>query len=174
MPAPIPPLSRRLLAAVLAAALALGALPAQAQDLQRRVNPEAVAAAIFGLATLAIIANEINRDRDDDDDDDDKVIVHRNHAPPVSRVPAPRVFDDRHRPHGHVRKVRPITVPASCARRVEYRGQERTAFGAPCLRRAGVEVARLPGRCARRLDVGRRGVTAFGARCLYRAGVRID
>ena len=164
----------RLLAAALAAAIALTSVPAHADPYNRRINPDAAAAALFGLVTLGIIAHQVQKDRDDKkkkEKEKKKAYAHK----------APRVIEPRHR-HGHayahdhgrhIPEVRAITVPSDCARRVRFNGETRTAFGAPCLRRSGVTVAHLPNRCARRVDVGGRGVTAYGARCLHRAGVRI-
>jgi hypothetical protein len=154
-------LPRPLVAAALACALAVTSVPAEAQGLDRRVDPEAAAAVLFGLATLAIIANQAQRNKDRDD----RRKVDRN-PPPVAHAPGPQ---QRH----HAPRVRQMTVPSDCARRVVLDGRQVTGFGAPCLRRAGVDIARLPGACARRVDLGNRAVTGWEARCLHRAGVRI-
>lgn len=155
---------RHALAAALAATLALGSAPAQAQDFGRGIDRDAAAAVLFGLATLAIIAHQANRN--DKDDDDDRPRVTRKHAPPVYHSPAPK---PRHAPH-----ARQVSVPSECARRVVLDGRQVTGFGAPCLRRNGVDIAALPGVCARRVDLGNRAVTGWEARCLHRAGVRIE
>ncbi|RDC74155.1 hypothetical protein DLJ49_05690 [Rhodovulum sp. 12E13] len=157
----MPMLPRSLVAAALAGALVVTSVPAEAQGLDRRIDPEAAAAVLFGLATLAIIANQAQRNKDRDD----RRKVDRN-PPPVAHAPAPT---PRHEaPH-----ARQVTVPSDCARRVVLDGRQVTGFGAPCLRRAGVDIARLPGACARRVDLGNRAVTGWEARCLHRAGVRI-
>jgi hypothetical protein len=165
-------MSRRPLAAALpaalAAALALAAPPAAADDLRQRIDPEAAAAVLFGLATLAILAHRANRGSDDADDGyHPRREVTRHHAPPVYRSPAPK-------PRHLAPRARQVTVPADCARRVVLDGRRVTGFGAACLRRAGVDIARLPAGCARRVDLGNRAVTGWEARCLHRAGVRIE
>ncbi len=155
-----------IIAAALAAALALTALPAPADPLQRRINPEAAAAVLFGLATLAIVAQQAQRARDNDDDDDAPRTVTRRAAPELHRSPPPKAR--------HAHRPRHLSVPVDCARRVEMWGKRRTAFGTPCLRRNQVDVARLPRECAADIRVGQRKVVAWGATCLHRAGVRIE
>ena len=170
---------RILTAAALALALATGA---QAQNFDRQ-NAERALPLILGIATLAIIAGQAAKARDkddDDDDDDDRVVVRRgdlvsNYAP--RHAERPRYAPPAHARADHARagreRARVVTVPASCARRVQTDEGPLTGFGAPCLRRAGVDLAALPGRCARRVDLGHRAVTGWETRCLRRAGVRI-
>jgi len=154
-----------IIAAALSATLALTALPAPAEPLQRRIKPEAAAAVLLGLATLAIVARQAQRDRDDDEDDAPAVVTRRA-APEVYRSPTPKAR--------HASRPRHMSVPVDCARRVEMWGKRRTAFGTPCLRRNQVDVARLPRKCAADIWVGERKVVAWGATCLHRAGVRIE
>lgn len=172
----------RLLTAA-ALSLALVATGAQAQNFDRQ-SAERALPLILGIATLAIIANQAakakekdrDKDRDKDDDDDDARVVvrrgdvvpnyaHRNYAPRHAERPR-HVRPDHGRPNV-------VTVPASCARRVQTDEGPLTGFGAPCLRRAGVDLGTLPSRCARRVELGQRAVTGWEVGCLRRAGVRI-
>lgn len=151
---------KTLLATLLAAGIAAGAAttPAHAQfsDEQRAL------AWLLGLAALGAIANEASRR----DDDDRAPVVTRRPTPQVISPATPRVIQ-RARP-----STRRISVPESCRRAVETRRGLRDAVGEPCLRRSGVNVARLPDRCERLLDIGRTNIRAWGARCLQREGVR--
>ncbi|MEM1429800.1 MAG: hypothetical protein AAGG09_10110 [Pseudomonadota bacterium] len=165
----------KLISLLLAASIAAtaGLSPAQAQGFDRDAQRTAAALA-FGLATLAIIAKAAEAQRDDDDDDDDDHVRYKPRPQVITRSgrPLPRLHhQEHHRPQIQSRK---LTVPSSCARRVQAQGGIRTAFGAPCLRKAGVNTARLPNRCERRADVGDRNVRFWTARCLSRSGVRID
>jgi hypothetical protein len=166
------PMFRILTAAALA--LALAASGAQAQNFDRQ-SAERALPLILGIATLAIIANQAAKAKDDDDDDDDRVVVRRGDV--VTSFAPRHVERPRHAAPAHARadrgRARVVTVPARCARRVQTDEGPLTGFGAPCLRRAGVDLAALPGRCARRVDLGDRAVTGWEARCLRRAGVRI-
>ena len=150
-------------------ALALAASGAQAQDFDRQ-SAERALPLILGIATLAIIAGQAAKAKDDDDDDDDRVVVRRGDV--VSNY-APRHVERPRHAQPDRGQARVVTVPASCARRVQTDAGPLTGFAAPCLRRAGVELGALPGRCARRVDLGNRAVTGWEARCLRRAGVRI-
>ncbi len=175
----------KVISLLLATALAATApmAPAQANTFDSKAQRNA-AALVVGLATLALIAKAAEEQRDDKKKKKKKAEQKRKEEqrrieeakkPQVitrsDRLPFvhPREYDGYNRPHR-----RAEVVPASCARRVQTERGVRTAFGAPCLRRAGVNVARLPDRCEQLADVGRRDVKIWGARCLQRNGVRID
>jgi len=172
----------KLISLLLAASVAttVGLSPAQAQGFDRDAQRQAAAIAL-GIATIAIIAKaaEAEREREKERKKDRERARERERAeqnlPTIitrSERPLPRVYPrEEIRPHT---QARALAVPSSCARRVQTDNGVRTAFGAPCLRRAGVDIARLPDRCERLADVGDRDVRIWGARCLQRNGVRID
>lgn len=142
-------------ATILSVTLALSSLapaPAQAADSGE------LARFLFGVATLAIIANELN--------DDDR--AHRN-----DRV----IHGQINRPHANVitpaQPKRSRAVPLSCQRTVATGDGTRRLFGVPCLQREGVNVARLPQDCRRTLQLPNRRVEAFGSRCLRSSGVKV-
>lgn len=142
----------------------LGVTPARAAD------EKAIAALLLGAAAVAVIAKQ-QRDK------------RREAAQGVAPQPVPaQRFDQVITPaHGAPqfdrlldRQPRAARVPESCARRVQLtNGNIRTFFGTPCLRRNGVETARLPQRCERTLSFERRDVVAYGRRCLLNNGVQI-
>lgn len=142
-------------AAILSATLAFSSIapaPAQAADSGE------LARFLFGVATLAIIANELN----------DNGRAHAN-----DRV----VHGQITRPHGNVitpaKPSRSRSVPLACQRTVATSDGTRRLFGVPCLTREGVNVARLPQDCRRTLQLPRRTVDAFGSRCLRSSGVKV-
>jgi hypothetical protein len=174
----------KLISLLLAASVAAtaGLSPAQAQGFDRNAQRQAATIAL-GIATIAIIAKaaEAEREREKERKKDRERERERErqraeqNLPTIiteSGRPLPRVYPrEEFRPQTHARA---LSVPSSCARRVQTEGGVRTAFGAPCLRRAGVDIARLPDTCERLADVGDRDVRIWGARCLQRNGVRID
>lgn len=143
-------------AAILSATLATASIvPAPA----RAADAGELARFLFGAATLAIIANELN-DRNDRHDRSDRVIQ--------GHVTRPG--------HGVITPYRPNrarAVPLSCQRVIATGNGDRRLFGVPCLRREGVDVARLPQDCVRRVELPNRTVQAFGSRCLRTSGVRV-
>lgn len=147
---------KTLTATLLSATLALGTLaPSQA----RAGDGGDLARFLFGVATLAIIANELKSDTPRSAQRQDNVIHGQIVRPKHSNVITP---------HQNAR-----TVPRSCQRLIETRNGTRRLYGAPCLRREGVQVAKLPQTCRRTLQLPNRTVTAFGQRCLRKNGVRI-
>lgn len=143
-------------AAILSASVAFTSLapaPAQAADSGE------LARFLFGVATLAIIANELNDN--DRDHRNDRVVHGQIVRPGQSTVITP------HQP----RRAR--SVPLSCQRTVSTGDGTRRLFGVPCLRREGVNVARLPNDCRRTLRLPNRTVDAFGSRCLRSSGVKV-
>lgn len=157
-------------ATILSATLALGALvpaPAQAADSGE------VARFLFGAATLAIIANELN-DRKRSEPSSNRaiqgnVVGRHNNNSYNDNVIRPRQGNVI-TPH---RQNRARVVPANCQRTIETGNGNRRLYGVPCLRREGVNVARLPQNCLRTVELPRRTVNAFAQRCLRREGVRI-
>ena len=137
---------RTLTAALLSAALALSstAAPAAADSRDRG----RLIGTIVGIGALAVIANELAKDKKKDDRRD----------PP--------------RPGwgGHDSRV----LPAACAFDIRDRdGSRRTVLGKSCLERSFRDARRLPRDCAFEIrDRGDRR-TVYGERCLERAGYRI-
>ncbi|MEM0934490.1 MAG: hypothetical protein AAF646_09195 [Pseudomonadota bacterium] len=164
-----------LLAASVAATAPLTPVHAQGFDPDARRTAAALA---FGIATLAIIARAAEAERDREKDRKKAREKEREREKARAQVitradqSLPRVLPrDRPEDYAHRRGLR---VPSSCARRVQFQNGVRTAFGAPCLRRAGVDIQRLPDRCERRARTNGRDVRIWGARCLTRNGVRIE
>ena len=153
-------------AALLSISVAFGAVaptPVQASD------ADDIARFIFGAAALALIAKELRDDHGKDRDGRPDVHVHRPHnnnnvtitRPGHSPVITP------HRPN------RQRAVPLSCRRTFETDRGRRNVFGVPCLRREGVNIARLPERCLRQVNLPRRTIDAYAQRCLVNNGVRL-
>lgn len=148
---------KTLTATILSATLAFGAIaPSQA----RAGDGGDLARLLFGVATLAIIANELNAGSSSSQSTQrrDNVISGQIVRPKSSNV---------------VTRHNARTVPRSCQRVVETRDGTRRLFGVPCLRREGVRVAQLPKTCRRTLNLPNRTVDAYSQRCLWNNGVRI-
>ncbi|MEM9247533.1 MAG: hypothetical protein AAGB05_02440 [Pseudomonadota bacterium] len=163
----------KLISFILATALAATAPMAPAQAGSNALSPEQRALALFlGVATLAAIANASQKEKRKERKKkaEPRVTVPVIQDPPHERLP--KIYPPRD-DTGH-RHDRRLSVPSTCARRVQTERGVRTAFGAPCLRRAGVVLAKLPRRCERLADVGQRNVRFWGARCLTNNGVRIQ
>lgn len=129
----------------IALALGTGARPAAA------LEGEELLGLIIGLGALAAIGNELADRRDE------------------RAKPAPAV------PHARYRHARPRhrALPAACLRTVDtYRG-ERRVFGARCLARNDVRLARLPDRCRFDIRTNRGFRPVYGSRCLRREGYTV-
>lgn len=154
-------------ATVLSATIALtgiGSTPAQAADAGE------LARLLFGVATVAIIVNELN-DRND----------RADHHRPVHQGGVIRgdIVGRHDQGRGHASVITPHrpaqarSVPLACQRTIATSDGTRRLFGVPCLQREGVNVARLPQDCRRTVQLPGRQVDAFGSRCLRSAGVTI-
>ena len=147
-------MTRRFIAALVAASLALTGLSA----VPARADGDDALRAILGLTALYAIAKSIENNNDD----------HRK-PPPVTvfRKPVPHTGPG---PYGTYRRDR--YLPTECLRRVETRHGPRQIFTERCLRREGVH--HLPQACEIRVK-GRGGKnTAYDARCLQRSGFRLE
>jgi hypothetical protein len=151
----------RLLATVLAAAVALTAAtsnPAAALD---RGETQRL---LLGLTALAIIGALADKGRGDDDDDDDHVVTRP--APP------PEYHGHLPRPRGWHPSLR--LLPIACQFQVQTRYGSRKVLGRDCMESNRVDTYQLPRQCAMTIDTTRGPRSVFGSRCLNEAGYRIE
>jgi hypothetical protein len=163
---------RKFIALILAAAVAvtsLSAAPAYAadKDLKRF---------ILGVAALGIAAAAIENNRRGDDGRRNGHVSRQDiYHPPVVHAPqrghgshgghvAPRPLPDR---------ARAAVLPSKCLLQVSDRRGIRNVYGARCLERSNVSVARLPDYCALTV-IGQQGRarTVYDAGCLTDNGYR--
>ncbi|WP_132541303.1 hypothetical protein [Rhodovulum euryhalinum] len=140
-------MTRRLIAPLLAAALALTPMAAA----PARADGEDIAKALLGAVVLYGIAEGLDsRDRKDNRR------VEQRH-------------DDR---RGWQDAHRGRTIPAQCIRTVQSRNGTRQFVPEACLRREGVR--RLPDHCAVSISGPRRERDVYGLRCLQQSGFRVE
>lgn len=150
---------KTLTAAALSAAIAFGSLGATATP--AKANDD-LGKFIVGAIALGIIANSINQANSRTPATQAATPTHR---PPV-------ITPTRPRPGGHGVRPHRVHIPASCEREVQINGRVTTAYGAPCLRQAGVPLDRLS-TCARSGSIHGRNLTYYTKRCLRRSGFNV-
>ncbi len=136
----------RFIALVAASATALGVIVASAVPSRAEVNDKDLLKLLLGVAAVAIIANELKKDKDDDDDE-----------PPVVVKPGPS-------PHGK-------RLPSACAIEVTGLRRDRIGYSGNCLESYGFR--RLPNHCAVSARVYGRPDRLYPASCLRDAGYRL-
>lgn len=144
---------RKMTATLAAAAMTLSgfaATPAQALDRGEATR------LLLGLGALAVIANEVSKNRDESD-----------------RRATPRHVDVKpYKPNKRHKTNVNRSLPPQCETAVPTRKGERRYFGRPCLQKSGFR-AELPNKCASTLDFGRREVVAYEKNCLLKRGYRV-
>lgn len=146
-------MTRRLIAAALAAALTLGggaATPARAAE------GEQILGLLLGLGTLYAIGRAL--------EDSQASAASRAPVLPETIRPGPSF---RHDPATTWLRSR----PEDCLARFDTRQGTLRGYGAECLARADVRVDRLPRNCAIRAHIGNRPRTIYAARCLELEGI---
>jgi hypothetical protein len=141
-------ISRRLVAVVAAAAIALGLLASTA--IPARADSDDLAKALAALAIVGIIANESKKSRE-------RARAQQHHNPPPQYYPQP---------------TRQPRVPSVCA--IEISGNSGTAivYGERCLRDEGFNF-RLPQYCARTARIYGQNDRIYSDQCLRDAGFRV-
>jgi len=139
-----PTMTKRILASVLAASLALTSLataPARAGG----ADSGEIGRFLLGAGALFIIGSAINNNNRGR-------VVTRRDADPVYRVQPQRV------------------VPAACLRVNRWNNGPTRFFGRPCLNSRMQYVNQLPGQCKRTIWTHRNKITVFSAHCLRHNG----
>lgn len=151
-------MTRKIVAAALAATLALGPLSAAPA---RAADGEDIAKAILGATALFVIVNEIDKDK--------KRKSYRD-VQPAQRDWRDAWGNDRHRYQNRHRSSREI--PAYCVNRIETRKGPRFLVGERCAEKAGAR--NLPKHCE--VDIrGRHSQRdVYGLRCLKNEGYRVE
>ena len=140
-------MSKRLIATVLAASLALtsvSAAPARAADSGE------IARFIFGAGALLMLGQALSKN------DRNRNVTRRYDYDQDYHVYTPP------RP----RKI----LPSACLRVNRFDNGPRRFFGRPCLRNNNVRIGRLPNQCKRTIWTYNGKRTVFAARCLRRNG----
>lgn len=135
-----------------ALALTVAATSFTASATPAKAGNDELAAFLFGAIVLGVIANAANN----------------NSQASTVHVTPPR---NNNRPHANYnnRPNRGVVIPANCERTVHINGRNRNVYGAPCLRRNNVPLARI-NECARTGSINGRNLTYFVKGCLRRNG----
>jgi len=158
-------MSRRFIAAVLAASTAIAAFSAAPA---RAATEEDIARLLAGAATIFIIGKAIQNARDDDDDDDDRRKVVTRHDP------KPKVYHHQSSPpklvpRGKPHRDRAAALPAGCVRQIEGGRVNRVVMGR-CLERNNISVRSLPKACRMTVETRRGTARAYALPCLRHRG----
>ncbi|WP_292289081.1 hypothetical protein [Marivita sp.] len=157
-------MSRRFIAAVLAASTAIAAFSAAPA---RAATEEDIARLLAGAATIFIIGKAIQNARDDDDDDDRRKVVTRHD-------PKPKVYHHQSSPpklvpRGKPHRDRAAALPAGCVRQIEGGRVNRVIMGR-CLERNNISVRSLPKACRMNVETRRGTARAYALPCLRHRG----
>jgi len=157
-------MSRRFIAAVLAASTAIAAFSAAPA---RAATEEDIARLLAGAATIFIIGKAIQNARDDDDDDDRRKVVTRHD-------PKPKVYHHQSSPpklvpRGKPHRDRAAALPAGCVRQIEGGRVNRVVMGR-CLERNNISVRSLPKACRMTVETRRGTARAYALPCLRHRG----
>jgi len=157
-------MSRRFIAAVLAASTAIAAFSAAPA---RAATEEDIARLLAGAATIFIIGKAIQNARDDDDDDDRRKVVTRHD-------PKPKVYHHQSSPpklvpRGKPHRDRAAALPAGCVRQIEGGRVNRVVMGR-CLERNNISVRSLPKACRMKVETRRGTARAYALPCLRHRG----
>ena len=157
-------MSRRFIAAVLAASTAIAAFSAAPA---RAATEEDFARLLAGAATIFIIGKAIQNARDDDDDDDRRKVVTRHD-------PKPKVYHHQSSPpklvpRGKPHRDRAAALPAGCVRQIEGGRVNRVIMGR-CLERNNISVRSLPKACRMNVETRRGTARAYALPCLRHRG----
>lgn len=157
-------MSRRFIAAVLAASTAIAAFSAAPA---RAATEEDIARLLAGAATIFIIGKAIQNARDDDDDDDRRKVVTRHD-------PKPKVYHHQSSPpklvpRGKPHRDRAAALPAGCVRQIEGGRVNRVIMGR-CLERNNISVRSLPKACRMTVETRRGTARAYALPCLRHRG----
>jgi len=157
-------MSRRFIAAVLAASTAIAAFSAAPA---RAATEEDIARLLAGAATIFIIGKAIQNARDDDDDDDRRKVVTRHD-------PKPKVYHHQSSPpklvpRGKPHRDRAAALPAGCVRQIEGGRVNRVVMGR-CLERNNISVRSLPKACRMNVETRRGTARAYALPCLRHRG----
>jgi hypothetical protein len=172
-------MARKFIASVLTAAILVtgfNAAPARATDIRD------LAGAAAGIAAVAIIANQLNKQRDRNDE----VYSSRNslgHILAPNRNTPQYGYGGQQYGHGgqHLVKPRPLpdrvarkALPSACLQTVEdRRGRAVNILGQRCLENNFRGARNLPGACMVDVQTNRGWRSAYDANCLSRAGYSI-
>jgi hypothetical protein len=151
----------RFVALIAASATVIGLIAASAVPARADPDSEDIAKLLFGIATVAIIANELKRknDRDNDDDDRNYWLKYKDKDKPVIVIPKHRRDEGRR-------------IPGDCA--IEVRGlrHDRIAYSESCLASYGFR--NLPRYCAVQARIYGHPDRLYPASCLAREGYRVN
>ncbi|MGR3702475.1 MAG: hypothetical protein ACU0A4_10335 [Paracoccaceae bacterium] len=177
-------MARKFIASILTAAVlvtALNAAPARATDIRD------LAGAAAGIAAVAIIANQLNKQRDRGDESYSSRNSLGQIFAPQQRVPqygqGGQYYGQGNYGQGgqHFVKPRPLpdrvarrALPAACLQTVEdRRGRAFNVLGQRCLENNFRGARNLPQSCAVDIQSNRGWRSAYDANCLSRAGYSI-
>lgn len=160
-------MTRRLIAAITAAALALGPMGATTASALDRKDRNALAL-ILGAATLGIIIHENNKDKKKA-----AKIVSRNNQKHHRHYDDDKHRHKKHKGHyGYREQNRHAVVPAECVFPIRVRDGRRNVVSERCLTETR-SARRLPKECSFQIRDQWGGRTVYGARCLKDRGWQI-
>ena len=136
---------------------------AGASATQARADGEDIAKALLALGAIAVIANQIDKNKSSASAGTTVSTRHSNDRVVTLPNTRPQVHRDKHRLR--------YALPVNCLRTYNAARGERQLFSGRCLSRVDHKLAKLPRDCAYTVR-GNRGVIgkAYGPRCMARHG----